>query len=669
MRRTENIGCLLLAACLVLTGCGNNAAPAEMTGTGVAAVTESENGIDSLTPANDFYGYINAADIMAMELKDNQQKISTLGLISEETSDQVEGIIKDIVNSDEEYELGSNEQMIRDLYNITYQFVDDKSLFEESDTKFVEGILDKIESAENKNDLIKMWHDLAKDYGLQTFVSGSVVSNIYDTSEKVLFISIEPLADFSEIKESDLKAVSYRDGFDTYLKLAGASVDDAKDRANNIIYLYYDLAGVADPAILSGDKDYYETFEIYSREECEEHLSNITYEDLIYSIGYEGKIPDKIVIPDPELLWEIDSLVTDDHIREWKDIALVSFLGNQSSLLPNEYTQTGIEEFTPDDLAVSVVTKYMDKMISDIYADKYFSEEDKELITKMCKDMVAEYRVLIEGADWLTDEGKAFLTDKLDNMTFFIGRGEKREADPEEGKLIKGTLLQTLYSFSAYAQQKNFNAFWEEYEYDGFDAMSPITVNACYVSQPNSIVITAAIINERVFDPDADYAWNLGAIGSILGHEISHAFDSDGVLFDSKGNYVPDAMPESDIEAFEEKQEIAIEYYNSFTVLGSHVDGKLTLGENFADISGLQCALAIAGDLDSQKTVFESYAHVWSSLVSDTYAKGLLETDPHSPDSVRINAVVACFDEYYEIYDVKEGDPMYIEPDRRVRRW
>jgi predicted metalloendopeptidase len=669
MRRTENIGCLLLAACLVLTGCGNNAAPAEMTGTGVAAVTESENGIDSLTPANDFYGYINAADIMAMELKDNQQKISTLGLISEETSDQVEGIIKDIVNSDEEYELGSNEQMIRDLYNITYQFVDDKSLFEESDTKFVEGILDKIESAENKNDLIKMWHDLAKDYGLQTFVSGSVVSNIYDTSEKVLFISIEPLADFSEIKESDLKAVSYRDGFDTYLKLAGASVDDAKDRANNIIYLYYDLAGVADPAILSGDKDYYETFEIYSREECEEHLSNITYEDLIYSIGYEGKIPDKIVIPDPSLLWEIDSLVTDDHIREWKDIALVSFLGNQSSLLPNEYTQTGIEEFTPDDLAVSVVTKYMGKMISDIYADKYFSEEDKELITKMCNDMVDEYRVLIEGADWLTDEGKSFLIDKLDNMTFFIGRGEKREADPEEGKLIKGTLLQTLYSFSAYAQQKNFNAFWEEYEYDGFDAMSPITVNACYVSQTNSIVITAAIINERVFDPDADYAWNLGAIGSVLGHEISHAFDSDGVLFDSKGNYVPDAMPESDIEAFEEKQEIAIEYYNSFTVLGSHVDGKLTLGENFADISGLQCALAIAGDLDSQKTVFESYAHVWSSLVSDTYAKGLLETDPHSPDSVRINAVVACFDEYYEIYDVKEGDPMYIEPDRRVRRW
>ncbi|MCR4791294.1 MAG: M13 family metallopeptidase [Lachnospiraceae bacterium] len=669
MRRTEKIGCLLLAGCLILTGCGSNASPAEMAGTGVAAVTESENGIDSLTPANDFYGYINAAEIMDMDLKDNQQIISTFGLISEETSEQVEGIIRDIVDSGEEYELGSNEQMIRELYNLTYQAVEDKSVFEESDTEFVESIINRIESVENKEDLVNMWHDLAKDYGLQTFISGSATSNIFDTSENVIFFSLSPLADFSEIKESDIKAVSYRDGFDTYLNLAGVSIDDAKERANNIIYLYYDLAGSADPAILSGDKEYFEMFNIYTREECEEHLLNLTYEELLYSIGYDGELPDKVAIPDPGLLWEIDSLVTDDHIREWKDIALISFLDNQSSLLPGEYTQTGIDGFTPDEMAVTVVTKYMDAMISDIYADIYFSDEDKEIITRMCNDMVDEYRVLINNADWLSDDGKDYLTEKLDNMTFFIGCGEKREVNPEEGRLFKDTLLQTLYSFTAYTQQKIFDTLFEENTYNGFDYMSPITVNACYVSDANSIVITAAIINERLFDPDADYAWNLGAIGSILGHEISHAFDSDGVLFDAYGNYSPDAMPESDIEAFIEKQEIAIEYYSSFTVLGSHVDGKLTLGENFADISGLQCVLAIAGDLDSQKIVFESYAHVWSSLTSDTYAKGLLETDPHSPDCVRVNAVVACFDEYYEIYDVKEGDPMYVEPDRRVRRW
>ena len=128
-------------------------------------------------------------------------------------------------------------------------------------------------------------------------------------------------------------------------------------------------------------------------------------------------------------------------------------------------------------------------------------------------------------------------------------------------------------------------------------------------------------------------------------------------------------MPKADMDAFKLKQETAIEYYNTFTVLGSHVDGKLTLAENFADISGLQCVLSIAGDKASQKIALESYAHTWSSLITDTAAKSILETDVHAPSNVRVNAVVACFDEFYEIYGVKEGDPMYIEPEKRVRRW
>ncbi len=669
MRRLKIIVTLFLTGCLLVTGCGSAQGTPTAASPAVSADAPEVTGIDSLTPANDYYGYINAADIMEMELKDNQEKISTLGLIAEETDEQVEEIIKDIAESDEDYELGSNEQMIRDLYQLTYQAVEDKSVFEESDTEFTESILEQINSVEDKDDLINMWHDLSNDYSLQTFVCGSVVSNIYDRSEKLIFLSLYPLADFTEIKESDIKAVSYRDSFETYLKLAGVSGSDAENRANDIIYLYYDLAGSSDLSILSGDKEYYEMFEIYTREECEENLKNITYEELLYSIGYDGELPDKIVIPDPGLLWEIDSLVTDEYIQEWKDIALITFLDNHSVLLPVEYTQVGIEGYTPDELAVSTVTKYLDTMVSDIYAERYFSDEDREVITKMCDDMVDEYRVLIDDADWLSDEGKAYLTDKLDNMTFFIGCGEKREPDPEEGKLFKDTLLQTMYSFSAYEMQKNFDSLFEENVYNGFDDMSPITVNACYVDETNSIVITAAIINDRVFNPNADYAWNLGAIGSIIGHEISHAFDSRGVLYDSHGNYSPNAMSESDVKAFEEMQQMAIEYYDSFTVLGSHVDGKLTLAENFADISGIQCVLAIAGDLESQKIALESYAGVWSALTSDTYAKELLETDPHSPSNIRVNAVVACFDVFYEIYDVKEGDPMYVDPDKRVRRW
>ena len=671
-KRMKGMMSILLVGCMLLSGCSGR----QTSETGVSSVNsgeettaESENYIASLTPANDFYGYINANDIMQMELKDNQERISTLGLIGEETDEQVEAIIKEIANSKEEFPKGSNEQMIHDMYWLTYKAFSDKQSNEASDTAFVEKIIDIINAVEDKEDLLNMWHNLAKDYGFNMFLVADVDSNLYDTSEKVISLNFYSLADMSEIKDSDIKAVRYRDNFESYLKLCNVTPDEAKDRSTNVIYVYYDLAGCADPLNLSGDREYYEMYHLYSKEECDRNLNNLSYEQLLYSVGYEGKIPDKIAISDPGLFWEIDRLVDEEHIQVWKDIALINLLSGYSYLLPTKYTFEGLEGLSPEKRTIQIISKYFQTEISDIYAEKYFTEKDKEIITQMCNDMVAQYRVLIGDADWLSDEGKSYLTEKLDNMTFFIGCGEKREANPKEADLIQDTLLQTLYSFTAYQNNKSFDELYQKNVYNGFDDMSPITVNACYIPSENSIVITAAIINERVFDPDADYAWNLGAIGSIIGHEISHAFDSSGVLFDSHGNYSPDAMPKADMDAFKQKQETAIEYYDTFTVLGSHVDGKLTLAENFADISGVQCVLSIAGDQDSRKTALESYAHTWCSLITDTAAKSILETDVHAPSNVRVNAVVACFDEFYEIYGVKEGDPMYIEPEKRVRRW
>ena len=671
-RKMKGMVSILLVGCILLSGCsGKQTSETDVSSvnSGEETTSESENYIASLTPANDFYGYINANDIMQMELKDNQERISTLGLIGEETDEQVEAIIKEIADSKEEFPKGSNEQMIHDMYWLTYKALSDKQSNEASDTAFVEEIIDKINAVEDKEDLLNLWHNLAKEYGLNTFLAADVDGNLYDTSEKVISLNFYALADMSEIKDSDIKAVRYRDNFESYLKLCNVTPDEAKERSTNVIYLYYDLAGCADPLNLSGDREYYEMYHLYSKEECDRNLNSLSYEQLLYSVGYDGKIPDKIAISDPGLFWEIDRLVDEEHIQAWKDIALINLLSNYSYLLPTKYTFEGLEGLSPEKRTIQIISKYFQSEISDIYAEKYFTEKDKEIITKMCNDMVEEYRVLIEDADWLSDEGKSYLTEKLDNMTFFIGCGEKREDRPEEADRIRDTLLQTLYSFTAYQMNKSFDELFQKNVYNGFDDMSPITVNACYLPSENSIVITAAIINKRVFDPDADYAWNLGAIGSIIGHEISHAFDSNGVLFDAHGNYSPDAMPKADMDAFKQKQETAIEYYDTFTVLGSHVDGKLTLAENFADISGLQCVLSIAGDQDSQKTALESYAHTWCSLITDTTAKSILETDVHAPSNVRVNAVVACFDEFYEIYGVKEGDPMYIEPEKRVRRW
>ena len=455
----------LLAGCILLSGCSNTQSSEKDVSTGEVKETSSETGEDyiaSLTPANDFYGYINASELMNMELKDNQEGISTLGLISEEKDERLEAIIKEIANSKEDFPKGSNEQMIHDLYWQTYQALDDKKSSEALDKEFIEGIFDRINSAENMEEMLEACHVLSKEYALYPFLEASVEANQFDRSENIFQFYFVPLPDLAEIKESDVKGVSYRDSYTDYLRLCGVSPDEAKDRATNIIYLYYDLAGNADPLVLSGDKQYYENFYVYSKEECEKNLKNLTYEQLLYSVGYDGKIPEQIAIPDPGMFFRLDALFDEEHLQVWKDIALIKVLSNHPVLLPEQYTQAGIEGVSVEKLSITVVTEYMEKELSEIYAEKYFTEEDREIITRMCNDMVEEYRKLIHDADWLSEDGKSFLTNKLDHMTFFIGCGEPHEVNPADGDRIKDSLLQTLYYNVAYEKNLNYDTLYKK---------------------------------------------------------------------------------------------------------------------------------------------------------------------------------------------------------------
>ncbi len=666
--------CAALLACCMICGCSGSEEPPVQN---VPVRTESdvdspddENYIAQLTPGKDFYGYINAAEIMKMDLRQDQSYTGTWSMMIEESREHQNEIIKEIAGSDKEYAPGSNEQLIHDLYWQIYHMVEnEKKDSEEEDTEFIEGFIKKIEAVTSTEELISLWHELASGSGLISFYSASVLNNAFDSSEKVLYFTFVPLTALDELKDNSVKATQSRDDFVSYLRLCGVPADEAKERATRLIYMYYELTGYCDPLMLSGEAELYDNFNILTREDCSSMLKNITFEQLIRSVGYDGKLPDKIVVGDPGQLVGADSLINSEHLREWKDVCLINLLKNYPILLPVKYSLVGFDGIDPESTALDYVRSFLNREISEIYAQKYFNERKREIISKMCDDMVAEYRRLINGADWLTDNGKAYLIQKLDNMKFFIGTDEPHEVDPADAEMIGSTLLKTVYNYDRISRQKGYNELFSGKPFNGFDGMTPSTVNACYIPAQNDVVITAAILNKRLFDEDADYAWNLGGIGSIIGHEISHAFDSYGVKFDAYGNYRPDAMPKEDIQAFKKLQDKAIAYYSKFKVLGSPLDGKLTLGENLADISGVQCALSIAGDLESKKTVFESYARWRIMLMTDIKAKEYLATDVHSPDSVRVNAVVPLFDEFYEIYGVKEGDSMYVAPEDRIRRW
>ena len=196
-------------------------------------------------------------------------------------------------------------------------------------------------------------------------------------------------------------------------------------------------------------------------------------------------------------------------------------------------------------------------------------------------------------------------------------------------------------------------------------------MNACYQPSANTITITAAITNAPFFDKDADYYTNLGGLGAVIAHEMGHAFDSNCILFNSKGEYDPSWIAQADMDALTERNEKAAKYFeDNFTVFGIyHVDGEQTLGENYADLGAMECIVSLTNTKEDRMKLFESFATIWCEICTDEAIINQVAYDPHSPAIIRVNAICSTLDAFYETYDVHEGDGMYIAPENRISRW
>ena len=196
-----------------------------------------------------------------------------------------------------------------------------------------------------------------------------------------------------------------------------------------------------------------------------------------------------------------------------------------------------------------------------------------------------------------------------------------------------------------------------------------MTVNAQYLPC-NSINVTVAIMQKPMFDPKASDAANLGRLGSVMAHEIGHAFDSNCINYNADGKLDPDWINAKDKEVLNERADKLADYYSKFTVMEVyHVKGEKTNGENYADLGAMECVTNIIDDKDQLRELFENYAQIWCSLMVDTNGIWAINYDEHSPGSVRVNAVLASNKKFNEVYDVKEGDGMYFPPEERVSRW
>ncbi len=338
------------------------------------------------------------------------------------------------------------------------------------------------------------------------------------------------------------------------------------------------------------------------------------------------------------------------------------------------YAQAGTgdqdEESVINTENLAKVKSYLPFDIGLIYCDYYYDDQISYDISDMVGEIWDEYKKVFENNTWMSEETKQNAIKKIENMVAVIGYPDNYEfptiKSPEQGGTVFSNTVSVLKdNLNTKVRQCSENEFIREQM-----LAEPDMVNAFYAPNLNIICIMAGILHSPIYDPDADRAENLGAVGAIIGHEVGHAFDTLGSKYDENG-CLKDWWTENDQAEYQKRVDNFVEYYKNFEVLqGVPQDSEKTIGENMADFAGLRCVLNILeGDPEGQKKALESYARIWADLGTETTKMQILAADVHSSHNVRVDAVVASMDEFYELYDIKEGDKMYVAPEKRLRLW
>jgi putative endopeptidase len=335
----------------------------------------------------------------------------------------------------------------------------------------------------------------------------------------------------------------------------------------------------------------------------------------------------------------------------------------------------GVTGSTPlETLATWEVSSLLPDEVGMVYAKRYCSDETVQEVTQMIQQIIGVFRQRISDLDWMSEETKEKALLKLDTMRIHVGAPE------EFYYLLDGYALKSTQEGGSYFQNvmEMTEISWamegladgETVDKDQW-ITNPQTVNAFYAAPFNSINFPAAVLQDPVYNPDASYEENLGALGTVIAHEVTHAFDQIGSQYDENGN-TENWWSKMDSIAFDVLCIKAIRYFDGQEAApGVVIDPYYTLSENIADLGAIACVSQLGSQIEGFdfKKMYESYARLWWTSTTREYAQYLAYVDTHSPGVVRVNRVLQSVDQFYETYDIGPGDGMYVPPEDRLQIW
>ena len=638
-------------------------------------------------PGTDFFRYATGGWLDANPLTDEYARYGQFDALREKSREQLKELV--LEQAAKESEPGSNAQKVGDLYKM----VMDSTTRNAQGVEPVKPLMDEVAALKDKSEIIPLMARNTR-VGIGGFFGTGIGTDIMDSNSNQLGLYQGGLSlpEKEYYSDNDEITLNIRAKFQEYVvnmfKLHGFEAAEAQKKMEAVMAIETRIA--AKHLSRVERRNPLNSYHKMTYAELKNTIPGINWDEYYSILGINGI--EVLNLAHPEAIKEVAAIIAEtplDDLKaylEWRvirstsneltdDIEAETFAFYGTVLSGKKVQQPRWKR------AVSTVDGALGDIIGELYVAKHFPPAAKERMTQLVKNLQVALGERIDAQEWMSEETKKAAHEKLNTFTVKIGYPDKW--DDYSGLVIDPALsyAENCRRMSEFGWNKHVNEKWgkpvdrEEWH------MTPQTVNAYYNPTTNEICFPAGILQYPFFDMDEDDAFNYGAIGVVIGHEMTHGFDDQGRQFDKDGNFA-NWWTDEDAAKFNERTQVIVDFFDKIEVLpGLNANGKLTLGENIADHGGLMISmqafknatkenpLPVINGFTPEQRFYLSYSGVWAGHVRDEEIRNLTKSDVHSLSRWRVNGTLPHIDDWYAAFGITENDPLFVPAEQRLKIW
>lgn len=633
----------------------------------------------------DFFQYACGGWMKKHPLTDEYSRFGSFDMLAENNREQLKGLITEIAG--QENEKGTVAQKIADIYNLAM----DSAKLNAEGIEPIKADLERIASVKDKAEIVPMMVELSH-IGIRPYFTFFVDADIMDSKSNLfqLYQGGISLGEKEYYLDTDEATTDIRNKYKEHIvkmfQLAGFDESAARKNMEAVLEIETRIAKASFSAV--EQRNPAANYHKMTLDELKKSVPGIDWDAFLSGVGVKGVT--ELSVSQVEPIKEVEKIINTMPVEKQVAYMQWKLINRAAGYLSDDFvaqnfdfygkTLSGRKENQPRwKRAVGTVNGMLGEAVGQMYVEKYFPAAAKERMVQLVKNLQTALGERIRNLEWMGDSTKTKAIEKLNSFYVKVGYPDKWrdytaldvEKDSYWANVKRATKFELDYELAKAGKPVDRDEW----------GMTPQTVNAYYNPTTNEICFPAGILQYPFFDMNADDAFNYGAIGVVIGHEMTHGFDDQGRQFDKDGNLKDWWTPE-DAERFNTRAQVMVNFFDSIQVLpGLHANGSLTLGENIADHGGLQVSfqafknatkdapLGVVDGFTPEQRFFLSYAGVWAGNVRDEQIRLQTKSDPHSLDRWRVNGALPQIGAWYEAFNITENDSMYLAPEKRVSIW